>query len=369
MTARRPKRFKVHWRSTEPAARIPQRFLPGTQVVVSGDQPFASQTPLTPFFAFLSGVSQRLPPRTRAVATSGDQQFVDQTLLTPLLAFSSGLRMLVLGLILVALLPNLVLGGLFWLGVLNTPWSRPAMLAPNESPMPATRFALPPPVLSLPALLQATAGEEVTLPITLDGTDGVPARSIIAISGLPQGSTLSTGRPYGESEWNLKTDEIGDLHLNLPSNASGDSKLTIKLVGPDGAIITDTGLVLKMNSPARNQLAEAEVSDERAKGLGTTGKEERFANLDLPTPPGDPVPLPSRRPVPTKSNDVDANWLRPLAFVNLREGPSPSARVVSVVAKGAKLRVIGRKGRWVQVTHSSTSKSGWIYAGNVATVR
>ena len=200
MTARRPKRFKVHWRSTEPAARIPQRFLPGTQVVVSGDQPFASQTPLTPFFAFLSGVSQRLPPRTRAVATSGDQQFVDQTLLTPLLAFSSGLRMLVLGLILVALLPNLVLGGLFWLGVLNTPWSRPAMLAPNESPMPATRFALPPPVLSLPALLQATAGEEVTLPITLDGTDGVPARSIIAISGLPQGSTLSTGRPYGESE-------------------------------------------------------------------------------------------------------------------------------------------------------------------------
>ena len=40
-----------------------------------------------------------------------------------------------------------------------------------------------------------------------------------------------------------------------------------------------------------------------------------------------------------------------------------------MVAKGAKLRVIGRKGRWVQVTHSSTSKSGWIYAGNVATVR
>ena len=165
VTARRPKRFKVHWRSTEPAARTPQRFLPGNQLVVSRDQPFASQTRLTPFFAFLSGVSQRFPPPTRAVATSGDQQFVDQTLLTPLLAFSSGLRMLVLGLILVALLPNLVLGGLFWLGVINTPWSRPAMLAPNEGPMPATRFAIPPPVLSSPALLEATAGEEVTLPL------------------------------------------------------------------------------------------------------------------------------------------------------------------------------------------------------------
>jgi hypothetical protein len=216
-------------------------------------------------------------------------------------------------------------------------------------------------------MLEATAGEDVSLPIALDGTDGVPARSIIAISGLPQGSMLSSGRPYGETEWNLKTDEIGDLQLNLPSNASGDSKVTIKLVGPDGAIITDTGLVLKMNSPARTEAAETRV--EKAEELGTTDKGERLTNLDLPTPPGDPVPLPSRRPVPTKSNDVDATWLRPLAFVNLREGPSPSARVVSVVAKGTKLRVIGRKGRWVQVTHSSTSKSGWIYAGNVATVR
>jgi hypothetical protein len=263
------------------------------------------------------------------------------------------------------MLPNLALGAIFILGVIYAPWSAPLTLPPNASPKPA----LPPAVLSGPTMLEATAGEDVTLPIALDGTDGVPARSIIAISGLPKGSMLSSGRPYGETEWNLKTDEIGDLHLILPSNASGDAKLTIKLVGPDGAIITHTGLVLKMNAPARNELAEAEISDEWAKGLGTTGKEERLAKLNVPTPPEDPVPLPTRRPTRTTSNDVNANWIKPLGFVNLREGPSPSARVVIVVTKGAKLRVIGRKGRWVQVTHSSTSKSGWIYAGNVAIVR
>lgn len=92
-----------------------------------------------------------------------------------------------------------------------------------------------------------------------------------------------------------------------------------------------------MNSLARNELAEGQVSDDEAEGVGTTGKEERFANLDVQTPPGDPVPLPTRRPVRTTSNDVDASWIRPLAFVNLREGPSPSAGVVIVVAKGAKL--------------------------------
>jgi hypothetical protein len=210
---------------------------------------------------------RRFAPGTLAGATPVEQQQPDQTPPSRLLTLSPGPRALIAILVLIAMLPNLALGAIFFLGVIDTPWS-----APNANPTPA----LPRAVLSAPTMLEATAGEEVNLPIALDGTDGVPARSIIAISGLPQGSMLSSGRPYGETEWNLKTDEIGDLHLNLPSNASGDSKLTIKLVGPDGAIITDTGLVLKMNSPARNQLAEAEVSDERAKGLGTTGKEERF---------------------------------------------------------------------------------------------
>jgi Bacterial SH3 domain len=76
------------------------------------------------------------------------------------------------------------------------------------------------------------------------------------------------------------------------------------------------------------------------------------------------VPLPSRRPAPTANVDNGANWIKPLAFVNLRERPSPSARVISVIPKGAKLRAIGRKDRWVQVTHSATSERGWIYAVN-----
>ena len=81
------------------------------------------------------------------------------------------------------------------------------------------------------------------------------------------------------------------------------------------------------------------------------------------------MPLPLRRPARTANDDIHANWIKPSAFVNLREGPSPSAPVISVVAKGAKLRVIGRKHRWVQVTHPATSESGWIYGGNAATVR
>src|SRR6476661_1735542 len=120
------------------------------------------------------------------------EHFADQRLLTPFLAFLSGIRTLVAGLIFVALIPNLTLGAIFWLGAINATLS-PAT-HPNESSGPAAQSAVPSPVLSSPAMLEATAGGDIAFPIALDGTDGVPARSIIAIRGLPQGSKLSSGR-------------------------------------------------------------------------------------------------------------------------------------------------------------------------------
>jgi len=303
------------------------------------------------------------------------EHFADQRLLTPFLAFLSGIRTLVAGLIVVALIPNLTLGAIFWLGAINAPWS-PATHPPNESSGPAAQSAVHSPVLSSPATLEATAGGDITFPIALDGTDGVPARSIIAIKGLPQGSKLSSGRPYDETEWNLKPDEIGDLHLVLPSNASGEAKLIIQLVATDGAILADAATILKTptnfsaNIPASNietETTQAQVSEQRTQGLEDRRAEGTLADLDAAmATPGDPVPLPTRRPAQT-SND-DANWIT-LTSVNLRERPTRSARAIGVVAKDAKLRVIARKNRWVQVTNLTTSEKGWIYARHVATVR
>jgi hypothetical protein len=245
------------------------------------------------------------------------------------------------------------------------------MIMANAKPI-APPSAVPTPVLSSPPSLEASPGVDITLPIALDGTDGVPARSIIAIRGLPQGSKLSSGRPYDETEWNLKPDEIGDLHLVLPSNASGEAKLIIQLVATDGAIIADAATLLKMptnsaaNIPTSTieiEPAQAQVSEQRTQGLEDRGAEETRANLDAAMATPDQVPLPIRRPAQT-SND-DANWIT-LTSVNLRERPTRSARAIGVVAKDAKLRVIARKNRWVQVTNLATSEKGWIYARHVA---
>ena len=77
------------------------------------------------------------------------EHFADQRLLTPFLAFLSGIRTLVAGLILVALIPNLTLGAIFWLGAINAPWS-PATQPPNESSGPGgpIRGSLPSPLIA-----------------------------------------------------------------------------------------------------------------------------------------------------------------------------------------------------------------------------
>src|SRR5262249_33827931 len=62
--------------------------------------------------------------------------------------------------------------------------------------------------------------------------------------------------------------------------------------------------------------------------------------------------------------NVGTNEMKTSVFVNLRQAPSPSAKVIRVVAKGTKLRVVTRKGRWVQVTDPANSAKGWIYTGN-----
>ena len=119
-------------------------------------------------------------------------------------------------------------------------------------------------------------------------------------------------------------------------------------------------------SDTKTEPTQAQVVDELAKARETTGAEVRLADLEAMVTPGDPVPLPLRRPARTSNND--ANGIT-LTSVNLRKRPTRSAPAISVVAKGTKLHLIGRKRSWVQVTNLATSEDGWIYARHVGTVR
>ena len=335
----------------------------------------------------LRAAAQGCAPQASSGNRHGDRQLSPGTPSSGAKRFTKSRIVAVISLALV--LPTL--GVAVWLGV------TPLADMSQQSPF------IPSPVLTAPAFLEATAGENILLPIALDGTDGVPAHSSIAITGLPQGSTLSKGRPFGDTGWKLERDEIGDLQLVLPSSARGQAKLTIQLVAPDATLVADAETVLQVatasqslprNAEDTNDAPLAPANQEPALfGMPVSGVTPEITDAQLAheSPEGQPDPglreakpsaavtereeepvqaerriVQSQRRAPAKRPvaNVGTNEVKTSVFVNLRQGPSPSAKVIRVVAKGTKLRVVARKGRWVQVTDPATSAKGWIYTGN-----
>jgi len=305
-----------------------------------------------------------------------------------------GVRTLIAVLIVVALLPSVTLAAMLWFGAVSSSWFERPRAASNKGSWPAVQANAAMPArdrnysphvtespaakLDAPDALDVQAGHELRFPIALHQATAMPARSVIAIGGLPRGVTLSAGRPYGDSEWNLRPDEIGDVRLVVGDAAAGESILRLRLIAPDGEVVAaaetklevtaDPDAVMAAGLPA-GVLYEPSLSgmgawDERTDGgigiaelitdgAGATG----IAAAEASPPPTDPAAQ--------GDAEDDIKWVKPSAFVNLRKGPSSSAGVVGVIAKGAKLSLEGRKRGWMRVTDPKTSRSGWIYAGNV----
>ncbi len=378
-----------------------------------------------------------------------------------------GMHVLIVVLVLVALVPSTTLGAMVWLGMLPAPWMRglphdgapsaieqasvTATLAPATT-LPKQAIEVPAVELSAPDSVAAQAGQEVPFAITLDGTDALPARSIIAVSGLPVGASFSEGRPYGETEWTFRPDEIGDLKLLLPSSARGQATLKVQLAAADGRMIASAETTLKVAPDPKAALvlrsedatlttdliahgnkmvgvgyfpgarayfgraAEAGSGDaalamgetydpdfiakmgaqgikpepdqaiawyERARALGAAGAADKIAALKLAAkeaaPDSDPPPpltTGDAQAATDTAASVDgvapdgaaAELVELKGFVNVRENPSPNAATVRVMDNGTKLRVIARKGGWVQVTDPATAETGWVYSRYVASV-
>jgi hypothetical protein len=266
---------------------------------------------------------------------------------------------------------------------------------PPTAPTPEARPMAPHAVLTTSATIEAKAGDTVDLPIALDGTDGVPARSVIAIEGLPHASNLSEGRPYGESDWMLKPDQIGDLQLVLPrSTTIGEFRLAIALIGPDETIIARAETILNVApAPAPLEPVMAENSDADAALPGEIASPDAGSGdetqPDATTETTDTAAVPSTGPTPdvgeqtqqavASASGVRPNMLgqaeteesalptvQPAVAVNMREAPKSSSPVLGVIGQGIELQVLERSRGWVKVTDPASGKEGWIYSGLLA---
>ena len=80
------------------------------------------------------------------------------------------------------------------------------------------------------------------------------------------------------------------------------------------------------------------------------------------TPKDDDRPGPLGRLVAAASELTSTDeWVEVSSAVNMREGASGTADTLKIMPAGAKLRVAGRDGNWVQVADPATKQQGWIY--------
>jgi hypothetical protein len=147
--------------------------------------------------------------------------------------------------------------------------SQPSLAAASEgetAPEPPIEVK-PRIALKTEGRIGAKPGEEVSLDIAIDPIDTLPARSIIAIRGIPQGATLSQGRPYGSSEWSLTPDEVGDLRIHVPKGTTEGTDIRIELVGADGTTLASATTRLDVAKDPRAVLILRSDEDDRIEDL------------------------------------------------------------------------------------------------------
>jgi hypothetical protein len=155
-------------------------------------------------------------------------------------------------LVLASLVPSALIGLMLWLGAIKAPASGvivdryrndPPEVEQAEMESLESKTAPPKPqierpsvVMVVPDTLQAGLGTEIPFHIAIDPAGPLPPRAIITVEGMPESSIFSAGRPYGETGWTFRADEIADNLRLIPAKA-GRSDLHIELLTADGVSI------------------------------------------------------------------------------------------------------------------------------------
>jgi SH3 domain-containing protein len=241
--------------------------------------------------------------------------------------------------------------------------------------------------LSSPDRIEANAGDVIAFPVAIDATEALPARTIIAITALPQGASFSAGRPYGVTGWSLRPDEIGDLQLHMPAR-SGATDMRLELVAGDGTVLAQSETRLSIAPSAADTQMVSAIASKPTEEVATA---EATGSVDSlpPAPPRKPtasagaepavkvntvkvVTVPAPNPArphdggyglgpATEAPQAPAEWMVTKAAVDIHAKAEQSSETVKVVDKGLKVRVTARDKNWIQVNDPKTSTTGWIY--------
>jgi hypothetical protein len=142
-------------------------------------------------------------------------------------------------------------------GVANQGTRLASLITPeSQSQTPARAAELPKPRLAVTGA-NAENNEEILIGVTVesprDGATGV-------ISGLAQGTMLSSGKPWGSTGWTLPASELATTYLRPPAGFTGVMEYTVALQLADGTIADRQTMRLEWTAPAAAQAPKAPQS-------------------------------------------------------------------------------------------------------------
>ena len=132
-----------------------------------------------------------------------------------------------------------------WSGIASALGARPVSFesaSPGSVPAPDSEKIRSPAGPRLVAEgASAENGDAVSLGVRVEGPiDGV----IAVISGLRRGSTLSSGRPWGETGWIVPAAELAITSIRPPHGFSGTMEYVVTLRRPDNTILDQQAMRL-----------------------------------------------------------------------------------------------------------------------------
>jgi hypothetical protein len=170
-----------------------------------------------------------------------------------------------------------------WSAIATALGARPVAL---ESASPGPALAPGPETTRSPAGPRLVAegasaenGDAVALGVRVEGaSDGV----IAVISGLLRGTTLSSGRPWGETGWIVPAAELASTSVRPPRGFSGTMEYVITLRRPDNSIVDQQAMRLdwSQTESASGEKAARELDREEIATLLKRGQ-ELFETGDL----------------------------------------------------------------------------------------
>ncbi len=220
---------------------------------------------------------------------------------------------LIVSLAAVGLLVGSALATMIWTGTVDAPWSQPAS---------------PPEERAVVGLMTAAAAGKAAMPATLQLNP--PADQPAQVASLPSQDVT----PPENVDVSAPDDGAG-LFGDVSEVYSGDGQEGVEF----GAIYDAPG--------AGNARSDA-------------GETQALVKEDPSAEPAQPQ---------AGEDAAEAKWIELPLDVNLRKGPSRSAGVIGVMAKGSKLQEIERKRGWVRVIDPETSATGWLYPDSAPKAR